>query len=65
MAGGHNPRSDKKERFRNRFLHKLEFFVERYGTYLCTGCGRCVVLCPNQVNIIEIIEKLKEVGESV
>lgn len=62
MAGGHNPRPDKKERFRNRFLHKLEFFNERYGTPLCTGCGRCVVLCPNMVNIVEVIKALQEVG---
>lgn len=61
MAGGHNPRENKRERFRNRFLHKLQFFEERYGTSLCTGCGRCVVMCPNFVNILEIIRKVKEV----
>lgn len=36
-AGGGNPRIDGKDRFRNRFLHKLEFFKERYNTTLCTG----------------------------
>jgi len=61
MAGGHNPREYKKERFRNRFLHKLQFFNERYGVNLCIGCGRCVILCPNGVNILEVIDKLKEV----
>ncbi|MGE5373263.1 MAG: 4Fe-4S dicluster domain-containing protein [Solirubrobacterales bacterium] len=62
MAGGHNPRDQKKERFRNRFLHKLEFFNERYGTPLCTGCGRCIVMCPVQVNILEVIDKVREAG---
>lgn len=62
MAGGHNPREDKKARFRNRFLHKLEFFQGKYGSPLCTGCGRCIVMCPNGVNIIKIIERLKEVN---
>lgn len=61
MAGGHNPRDVKTERFRNRFLHKLQFFNERYGANLCIGCGRCVVMCPNGVNILEVIEKIKEV----
>lgn len=61
MAGGHNPREYKKERFRNRFLHKLQFFNERYGANLCIGCGRCVILCPNGVNILEVIAKIKEV----
>lgn len=59
MAGGHNPREQKKERFRNRFLHKFEFFNERYGTALCTGCGRCAVMCPVQVNILEVINMAK------
>ncbi|HNX27908.1 MAG TPA: 4Fe-4S dicluster domain-containing protein [Syntrophomonadaceae bacterium] len=60
MAGGHNPRELDKERFRNRFLHKLQFFPERYGEPLCTGCGRCIVVCPAGVNIVKIIEKVKE-----
>lgn len=59
-AGGGNPRGKAMERFRNRFLHKLEFFNERYGTPLCTGCGRCIVACPTGVSIVKIIEKVKE-----
>jgi len=65
MAGGHNPRQSKHERFRNRFLHKLEFIHERYGTLGCTGCGRCVVMCPNGVNIVSIINRLREVDVDV
>ena len=60
MAGGHNPREASKERFRNRFLHKLQFFPERYGPSLCTGCGRCVVVCPVGINITTIIQDIKE-----
>lgn len=61
MAGGHNPRPSKSERIRNRFLHKLEFFNERYGKNLCVGCGRCVAKCPVNVDITLFIDKLKEV----
>lgn len=61
MAGGHNPRETAKERFRNRFLHKLEFFNERYGKPLCTGCGRCVFACPSGVSIVKIIEEIRGV----
>lgn len=64
-AGGGNPRATGKERFRNRFLHKLEFFTERYGRPLCTGCGRCISVCPNGVNIINIIDEIKEADEDV
>lgn len=61
MAGGHNPREASTERFRNRFLHKLQFFKERYGTSLCTGCGRCIVACPAGINITKVISTVKEV----
>ncbi len=60
MAGGHNPREVSKERFRNRFLHKLQFFPERYGSSLCTGCGRCIVACPSGISIFSIIQEIKE-----
>ncbi|MGE5396153.1 MAG: 4Fe-4S dicluster domain-containing protein [Chitinophagales bacterium] len=64
MVDGHNPSDDKKERFRNRFLHKLQFFPERYGTLLCTGCGRCMVMCPNGINILRVIDKFREAGKA-
>ncbi|MCL2008817.1 MAG: 4Fe-4S dicluster domain-containing protein [Treponema sp.] len=60
MAGGHNPRPSKKERVRNRFMHKLSFFKERYGQNLCVGCGRCLSKCPKSMDIIHIAETAKE-----
>ena len=60
MAGGHNQRPTKKERVRNRFMHKLRYFPERYQMLLCTGCGRCVIKCPVNMDITAIIKKIKE-----
>lgn len=62
MAGGHNPRPTKKERLRNRYLHKLSFFHDRYGQILCTGCGRCVEKCPGHLDITAFIDKAAEVN---
>ena len=62
MAGGHNPRPSKKERVRNRFLHKLEYFKERYDKNLCVGCGRCVAKCPVNLDITSFIDQVKEVA---
>jgi ferredoxin len=62
MAGGHNPRPGKKERVRNRFMHKLCFFPERYNMLLCTGCGRCLENCPVQMDITSVIKRVQEVG---
>jgi len=64
MAGGHNPRPTKMERVRNRYLHKLLFFHERYGSFLCTGCGRCLRECPVGMNIAGFINRLEEVAVS-
>ncbi|MDK2820411.1 MAG: hypothetical protein PWP31_376 [Clostridia bacterium] len=61
MAGGHNPRPSKKERMRNRFLHKLQYIPERYGKYGCVGCGRCLDRCPVNVDITRVIREIKEV----
>lgn len=60
MAGGHNPRPSKKERVRNRYLHKLSYFPDRYGISLCVGCGRCVEKCPSHMDISRFIDRAAE-----
>lgn len=61
MAGDHNPRADKKSRVRQRFMHKLCYFEDRYGESLCVGCGRCIVDCPAAVDITLIIDRIGDV----
>jgi ferredoxin len=56
IAGGHNPRAEKGERLRNRFLCKLYYFEDQYGAAGCTGCGRCVELCPVNIDIREVMQ---------
>ena len=60
MAGNHNPREQKRSRVRQRFMHKLCFFEERYGQPLCVGCGRCLLDCPASVDIVEIIKMVND-----
>lgn len=57
-ASGHNPRGDKVKRVRNRFLHKLKYFPERFGPISCVGCGRCIKECPVNIDIREVIRNL-------
>jgi len=57
MAHG-NPRISQKERFRQRFMHKLAYHNEKFGEYGCVGCGRCVNKCPVSLNIVKIIKSL-------
>ncbi|PHS35136.1 MAG: hypothetical protein COA82_05440 [Alkaliphilus sp.] len=60
MAGDHNPRPTQVERTRQRFMHKLNYFKEKYDKYQCVGCGRCVEKCPVGVHIADVITHMKE-----
>lgn len=60
---GHNPRPGKKERLRQRFLHKLRYFPEHHnGEISCVGCGRCVLYCPVNIDIREIADQVAANG---
>ena len=49
---GHNPRGTKTQRVRQRFMHKLKYFVDKYDKgIMCVGCGRCVNQCPVNIDI--------------
>jgi ferredoxin len=61
-SSGHNPRSHKASRLRQRIMHKFQYFVENYDNYQCTGCGRCISLCPVGIDIIEVLEKVRDYG---
>lgn len=62
MAHGTN-RPTQKERFRQRFMHKLVYYPSRNeGIYSCVGCGRCLNKCPQSLHIVKVIKAL-EVNE--
>ena len=62
MAHGTN-RPTQKERFRQRFMHKLVYYpANNDGLYSCVGCGRCLQKCPVNSNIVKVIKTLG--GES-
>ena len=58
MAHGNN-RNSQKERFRQRFMHKLVYYPENNdGLFSCVGCGRCVAKCPISMNIAKVMKKM-------
>jgi sulfhydrogenase subunit beta (sulfur reductase) len=62
VAGGHKPRPEKGERLRNRFFCKFFYYPEQIGlsdASACTGCGRCIDVCPVGVDITEVLQDLE------
>ena len=58
MAHGNN-RLTQKERFRQRFMHKLVYYPENNeGLFSCVGCGRCLSKCPISMNIVKVAKKI-------
>lgn len=60
-----NPRLTQKERFRQRFMHKLVYYpMEHGGVKSCVGCGRCLESCPIHMNIVKVIKAFSEEPEN-
>ena len=58
MSAG-QPRLTQKERFRQRFMHKLVYYpTNNNGQFSCVGCGRCLKKCPIQMNIVKVMKTL-------
>ncbi len=56
-----NPRHTQKERFRQRFMHKLVYYPMAHdGLFSCVGCGRCLENCPVNMNIVKVITTYNE-----
>jgi ferredoxin len=60
IAGGHNPRSTRQQRLRQRFYCKFSFVPQDFGPLACVGCGRCVVDCPVNIDIREMLTDIQK-----
>ena len=58
MAGGHNPRTEKKARVKRRFYHKLVYEPKQFGLHGCVGCGRCVTTCFGNINMPHVMHEI-------
>jgi sulfhydrogenase subunit beta (sulfur reductase) len=61
VAGGENFRKTRASRVKFRFYHKQRGFVTEFGRPSCVGCGRCIAACPAGIDIVKVIETLREV----
>jgi len=60
VAGGANPRKILGDRIKHRLMHKLVYFLDRYGLDMCVGCGRCIDTCAGEIDMRSILKKLNE-----
>ncbi|MDI6731225.1 MAG: 4Fe-4S dicluster domain-containing protein [Candidatus Margulisbacteria bacterium] len=58
MAGGHNPRGEKKDRFMRRYYHKLYYEFDKFGERGCVGCGRCTTTCPGKIDMARVTRSI-------
>lgn len=60
-GSGHNPREYPYQRTRQRFMHKLKYFMDKYKEgIMCVGCGRCIKQCPANIDIREICNTMNQ-----
>ncbi|MFC1949267.1 4Fe-4S dicluster domain-containing protein [Chloroflexota bacterium] len=60
QASGDNPRPTVKERFRQRIMHKFSYFADNYDKIACVGCGRCVIECPVNLDIRQVLNRISQ-----
>lgn len=61
QASGYNPRPERINRVRNRIYHKFDYFPKTWDVMGCVGCGRCIAVCPVNIDIITVINTAQEV----
>ncbi|CAN2042100.1 sulfhydrogenase subunit beta (sulfur reductase) [Candidatus Magnetomoraceae bacterium gMMP-15] len=60
-GSGHNPRTEKYQRVRQRFMHKLKYYIDKYDNGIqCVGCGRCIRLCPVNIDIRSVCNMMNQ-----
>ncbi len=61
VAGGHNFRRRREERYRHRFYRKGQYMWKRMHHIACVGCGRCTTACTAKIaNPVELYNALLE-----
>jgi len=61
VAGGHNFRGQRFERYRHRYYRKGKYVPDKIGECACVGCGRCITACVTKIaNPVTVFNRLWE-----
>ncbi|MBM4142973.1 MAG: Ni/Fe hydrogenase subunit beta [Lentisphaerae bacterium] len=62
VAGKHNFRKNRADRYRHRYYRKGKYVPEKIGDFSCVGCGRCVSACVARIaDPVEVYNRIAEV----
>ncbi len=61
-TSGHNPRSTQSARWRQRIMHKFNYFPGKFSVNSCSGCGRCSRQCPVDMGITETLQEISKLS---
>jgi len=62
-TSGHNPRSTQSARWRQRIMHKFNYFPGKFSANSCSGCGRCSRQCPVDMGITETLQEISKLSQ--
>lgn len=63
VAMGGNFRPERSARLRQFICHNLSYGSYQFSMTKCVGCGRCIRVCPVDIDITEIAAELREQGQ--
>jgi sulfhydrogenase subunit beta (sulfur reductase) len=49
VAGNHNFRKNRADRYRHRYYRKGKYIPDKIGEFSCVGCGRCISACVTHI----------------
>jgi len=61
---GGSIRASSRSRYRQWLTHKLDTWIDQFGTSGCVGCGRCITWCPVGIDITAEVAALSETEET-
>lgn len=65
VAGGKSFRDSRLARFKHFVYHKIVYYKKVHGRYMCTGCGRCLRVCPTHIDWTDTINLLNDIKSTV
>lgn len=52
-------RASVASRYRQWVTHKFAAWVDQFGRLGCVGCGRCITWCPVGIDVLSVIEQIR------